>query len=62
MFRFTIRDLLWLTALVAVLAAWRVDHGMLRTVIKAVSRENIRLIREAEQRPASVAPSTASST
>jgi hypothetical protein len=26
MFRFTIRDMLWLTALVAVLAGWGIDH------------------------------------
>jgi hypothetical protein len=29
MFRFTIRDVLWLTALVAVLAAWWVDRSQL---------------------------------
>jgi len=26
MFRFTIRDVLWLTVVVAVLAAWAMDH------------------------------------
>ena len=28
MFRFTIRDVLWLTALVAVCAGWFVDHAI----------------------------------
>jgi hypothetical protein len=27
MFRFTIRDLLWLMVVVAILLAWWVDHG-----------------------------------
>jgi hypothetical protein len=27
MFRFSIRDVLWLTVVVAVLVAWRVDHS-----------------------------------
>lgn len=30
MFRFTIRDVLWLTTLVAVLGAWWVDHLTIR--------------------------------
>ena len=29
MFRFTIRDVLWLTALVAVLVEWAIDHWRL---------------------------------
>jgi hypothetical protein len=33
MFRFTIRDLLWLTVMVGILSAWLVDH--LRLVEKS---------------------------
>ena len=40
MFRFTIRDVLWLTAIVAMGCAWWFDHSRLWTVIKVVGREN----------------------
>jgi len=30
MFRFTIRDVLWLTAIVAIVAGWTVDHARAR--------------------------------
>jgi hypothetical protein len=36
--RFTIRDLLWLTLLAAVLVAWWVDRGRLARRIEALER------------------------
>jgi hypothetical protein len=35
MFRFTIRDVLWLTVVVAVFAAWWLDHRQLRRDARA---------------------------
>ena len=37
MFRFTIRDVLWLVALGAMGAGWWADHNMLRGVIRTQS-------------------------
>jgi hypothetical protein len=34
MFRFTIRDMLWLTAVVALCAAWYVDHQRLESLAR----------------------------
>ena len=39
MFRFTIRDVLWLTALVAVLATWLVDRSRLAGQIDTLKRD-----------------------
>jgi len=39
MFRFTIRDVLWLTALAAVLVAWWMDDSALRTRVKVQAKE-----------------------
>jgi hypothetical protein len=36
-FRFTIRDVLWLTILVAVLVAWWIDHSRQRETIERLS-------------------------
>ena len=38
MFRFTIRDVLWLTVVVAILAAWWADHSRLRAAYSALYR------------------------
>ena len=48
MFHFTIRDLLWLTALVAVLAAWSIDHAKTRIDWQLV-RENERQLELAKK-------------
>jgi len=37
MFRFTIRDVLWLTVLAAVLIAWWIDHSKQAATIKRLS-------------------------
>jgi hypothetical protein len=39
MFRFTIRDVLWLTVLVAVTVSWALDRNKLTTVIQEVSKQ-----------------------
>jgi hypothetical protein len=36
MFRFTIRDLLWLTVVVALAVGWLVDHRLLKDEVKAI--------------------------
>jgi hypothetical protein len=50
MFRFSIRDVLWLTALVAALAAWWVDHrgqvAEIRALKEPVAGFDIRAIEE----------------
>jgi hypothetical protein len=38
--RFTIRDVLWLTAVAALVAAWWVDHNAQRLRISALERSN----------------------
>ena len=43
--RFTTRDLLWLTVVVALVAGWWIDHSMLRTVISALGRKWIEHVR-----------------
>jgi hypothetical protein len=55
-FRFTIRDLLWLTFLVAIAAAWWVERrdmlsasARLRSEKDAAERENLRLAKEKEE-------------
>lgn len=45
MFRFTIRDVLWLTALAAVAAGWLIDHQRLLTAVAHLGSENARLAR-----------------
>jgi hypothetical protein len=35
MFRFTIRDVLWLTVVVALAVGWKTDHGRLLTSLKS---------------------------
>jgi hypothetical protein len=48
-FRFTIRDLLWLTAVVSVLAAWRVDRSRLSDRCELlVQSENKERLQEAD--------------
>jgi hypothetical protein len=39
LFRFTIRDVLWLTVVVALGAAWAVDHSRARATLESVRRE-----------------------
>jgi len=45
MFRFTIRDVLWLTALVAMGAGWGIEHIRLNVINRALVQQQ-----EAEQR------------
>jgi hypothetical protein len=45
MFRFTIRDMLWLTILAAIALSWALDHGRLTTANRELTKQ-----REAEQR------------
>ena len=45
MFRFTIRDVLWLTILAALTQSWALDHGRLTTANRELAKQ-----REAEQR------------
>jgi len=48
MFRFVIRDVLWLTVLVAVLTAWGADHAKTRIDWERV-RNNARALQAARQ-------------
>src|SRR6476660_5049810 len=62
-FRFTIRDLLWLTALIAVLVAWWVDHTRMTTellVNDAIAKDDglLRFRRQIQQLKAMVPQST----
>jgi len=41
MFRFTIRDVLWLTAVVALLVAWWIDHRTLAPDAKAFRKQQV---------------------
>jgi hypothetical protein len=43
MYRFTIRDVLWLTALAAVVVWWLIDHQRLQTAVARLRSENSRL-------------------
>ena len=43
MFRFTIRDVLWLTTLAAVFAAWGIDHAKTRIDWQGVKRTELQL-------------------
>ena len=43
--RFTIRDLLWLTLLAAVRAAWWVDRARLAVVIQSISKSGDVVVR-----------------
>lgn len=52
--KFSIRDLLWLMALAAVLTAWWVDRGRLGQVIETQNREFMRLHEEADRAAAEV--------
>lgn len=38
MFRFTIRDVLWLTVVVAITAAWGLDHWVMEDRLQMVRR------------------------
>jgi hypothetical protein len=58
--RFTIRDLLWLTALVAVAAGWAVDHWthsagyreqILQATLEVMSQKLVEQDRERQYRP-----------
>jgi hypothetical protein len=40
--RFSIRDLLWLTAQVAVLVAWRLDHQRMQAEVEALQLDTPR--------------------
>jgi hypothetical protein len=51
MFRFTIRDLLWLTLLAAVAVAWWVDRRRLEQTVNTQAEDIARLNKEMENRP-----------
>ncbi len=52
--KFSIRDLLWLIALAAVLTAWWIDRGRLALVIESQNQADMRLREEADRAAAAV--------
>jgi len=53
--RFTIRDLLWLTALIALAIGWWLDHRQLADALKCGFEVKVTEVREAEKRAESAA-------
>ena len=43
MFRFSIRDLLWLTVLIAMMVAWWIDKGRIREQAEGLATERAQL-------------------
>jgi hypothetical protein len=50
-FRFTIRDLLWFTAVVAVVVAWRLDHERLKPKMMLVFPRGPIIVEGEEEEP-----------
>ena len=51
MFRFTIRDLLWLMVVVAIATAWLIDRDRIRRDRLAMVKHEAELISQAEPNP-----------